>query len=166
MPTRTTEKNIRQRFWSKVDKRGPDDCWEWQGGLTNPQRGEGYGRFRYLNGQTMHATHVALLLSDIEIPEGMKVLHHCDNPHCVNPKHLYIGTQQDNIDDMRSRGRDNFASPGVSNPASKVTPDLVREIRAKYATGRYSQEKLGKMYGLHQAHVSRIIRRTSWQHIE
>lgn len=92
-----------ERFWSLVDRSGsPDACWEWQG----PRTTYGYGRVRIFNKQT-YAHRVALYLGT-----GRRVqnhaLHHCDNPPCCNPKHLYDGTPQDNMRDLHTRGREKW----------------------------------------------------------
>lgn len=89
-----------KRFWDKVDIKGPDDCWEWQRSLNNG----GYGRSHF-NGKQIKAHRLSFLLTHHEIPEGMLVLHKCDNPKCVNPDHLFLGTHYDNMQDMKAKGR-------------------------------------------------------------
>jgi len=91
---------IEERFWTKVNVRGLSDCWEWTAYCNH----FGYGMFHY-NGGPKRAHRVAWELTHGPIPKRMWVLHHCDNPLCVNPKHLYVGVRQDNIDDMYLRGR-------------------------------------------------------------
>ena len=86
------------KFWKKVDKSG--DCWLWMAGKLE----KGYGQF-WFDGRTHRAHRMAWLLTNGEIPEGMCVLHKCDNPPCVNPSHLWLGTNQDNMDDMNNKGR-------------------------------------------------------------
>ncbi len=85
-----------ERFWSKVDKSG--DCWLWRGSV-NPQ---GYGTFSF-GGKSRGAHRVSYLLSKGEIGDGLCVCHTCDNPPCVNPDHLWLGTQADNMRDMGSK---------------------------------------------------------------
>jgi DNA invertase Pin-like site-specific DNA recombinase len=94
----------------------------------------------------------------------MKVLHRCDTPSCVNPAHLFIGTQKDNIDDMRRKGRDRFdANPprGARQWTAKLTDETVREIRAD----KRKQTAIAAAYGITQSQVSRLKNGKRWQHL-
>lgn len=97
------KRSLEERFWSKVDRGAPDDCWPWLRAISQ----DGYGRFVVsLDPQRVVGAHrVAFELTAGAIPHGMNVLHHCDNPRCVNPAHLYAGTQAQNVADMMRRGR-------------------------------------------------------------
>ena len=88
------------RFWSKVNIPNLNACWEWQAGKFP----KGYGAF-YFNGKCQRANRVSWILTKGEIPKGLKVLHSCDNPPCVNPLHLSLGTTADNMKDRDQRGR-------------------------------------------------------------
>ncbi len=94
---------LAERFWPKVDKRGDDECWEWTGG----RHPSGYGQIwiggKY--GSHIYAHRASWEINGHKIPDGMCVLHHCDNPPCVNPAHLFIGTQADNMRDKQAKGR-------------------------------------------------------------
>lgn len=97
---------LADRFWAKVHRRGPEDCWPWRASVA----GWGYGRLRYQRDGvwvTRSAHRVAWELTHGQPPpDHLAVLHRCDNPRCVNPAHLLLGTQQDNLADMRAKGRD------------------------------------------------------------
>ena len=92
------ERTVQERFWNKVNK--SDGCWEWSAGRLD----SGYGRFR-LDGRMLVASRVAYSLTFGAIPDGLSVLHSCDNPPCVNPKHLRTGTRSENMQEMVARGR-------------------------------------------------------------
>lgn len=91
---------------------------------------------------------------------GTVVRHTCDNPSCINPFHLLIGTQAENIADAVRRGR---IARGNKLPQSKLSPEIAEAIRAEYASGGVSQAYLGKKYGVHQVRISQIVRGKSWQ---
>ncbi len=93
---------VAERFWPKVDRRGPDECWEWKAA----RQAEGYGKMFTTNRCRPERAHrVSWVLHHGPIPDGMFVLHRCDNPPCVNPAHLFLGTNLDNIEDMGRKGR-------------------------------------------------------------
>lgn len=93
-----------------------------------------------------------------EIPDGLDVLHHCDNPICVRPNHLFLGTNADNMHDKAAKGR-------VRHSLAKLTPEQVLEIRAKAATATVSHSMLAREYGVEQTAISRIVRRDTWKNI-
>ncbi len=144
-------------FRAKIDKRGPDDCWEWQA-FCNPA---GYGMFR-LGGQTYQAHRIAYKLAKGE-PGDLCVCHTCDNPKCCNPNHLWLGTCADNGRDMAEKGR---ATRGEKNPNSVLTLAQVIEIKAMlkdYSWGVASA--LGKKYGVSEATISKIKTGQKWAHV-
>jgi len=97
------KQTIKDRFWSKVDKKGEDECWEWKGGKGR------YGMF-WLKDRNIQSHIIAYLLSNnVNITSrNVVIMHKCDNKLCCNPKHLILGTQKDNIQDMLNKGRDNY----------------------------------------------------------
>lgn len=131
--TKTNE----EKFWPKVIKLGPDDCWEWSG-AKHPS---GYGKV-WLNLPELvckAAHHASLILTGTDVPKGSVVMHSCDNPGCVNPNHLSIGTQQDNIKDKLAKGRqptgDNHHNTTLSDAdviyirqSAKSGVDLAKEL--------------------------------------
>ena len=93
-------RNTPEKFWQKVNRTEANQCWEWQGGRHT----QGYGRFMYQ--KRLYFTHrLAMILSGVEIPDGMVVMHTCDNPSCCNPAHLKVATQKDNMLDKAAKGR-------------------------------------------------------------
>ena len=143
------------RFWSKVDKRGHDDCWPW----LSTKAPRGYGQF-WLDGRYKPATHIALALhGNPQPPEAPFALHSCDNPPCVNPIHLRWGTPQENMDDRKRRGRAN-SCVGASHGRAKLREDVVRLIRLDTRP----QKDIASSYGIGQSAVSRIKAGKSWGH--
>lgn len=92
--------SLAERFWPKVERREPDECWPWKASVT----GRGYGRFA-LSGKARHAHRVSYEIANGQAPGDLFVLHRCDNPPCVNPAHLFLGTNTDNVRDAVAKGR-------------------------------------------------------------
>ena len=137
-----------KRFWDKVKKsKEINGCWEWQGALSRL----GYGHFKY-QGKTAIAHRIAWQLVCGEIPNGLCVLHACDNPKCVNPNHLFLGTMKDNTQDMMNKQRH----------AYKITGGDAAIIRCRYAEGGITHREIAEEYGLARAHVSAIIKGLHW----
>ena len=145
------------RFWSKVNKCGPDDCWEWQAG----RNGAGYGVFHDCHYSPYRANRVAFVITNGDT--SLYVLHGCNNPACCNPAHLYAGTSNDNNQQCVADGRraDNC---GEKHPCVKLTESDVCEIRALYASG-WVQREIAEEYGISQGQVSRICRGENWNHV-
>ena len=149
---------LREKFWAKVDKRGPDECWEWQGS----RHPKGYGR----TGRRLKTHRVAWELTNGPIPAGLLVCHKCDNPPCVNPEHLFLGTSADNVHDMMEKGRRRLVSRvGSGHPNSKLTEADVIAIRRARKRGEPIL-KLAEQYGVHNSLISRIAKRQTWVHVE
>lgn len=158
---------VELRFWSKVKVGYSDECWIWQASL----RPNGYGQFAPRHGTIWLAHRASWTITNGKIPDGMDVLHKCDNPPCVNPHHLFLGTQLDNTRDMIAKGRffyhlhpDKHAK-GENHGSAKLTEKQVLEIRQKYSTGNYTQKELAEHYGVFNTLISRITLRKIWKHI-
>lgn len=180
-----SEKDV-QRFWLKVDKKEPNECWNWISGLYP----SGYGSFFAC--KKKHGAHrISFLIHNGQFPQGKTfALHKCDNRRCVNPDHLFAGNQADNIRDMHSKNRQakgdrhgSVAKPGrlpcgdahylrmhperrkfgCANPASRLRMDQVEYIRNQYAAGR-SQQSLAEEFGYTQSGIGKIVRRKSYSY--
>lgn len=144
--------DYRRRFESFFVVGNPADCWEWMGGRLKT----GYGAF-WLNGRTEKAHRVSWEIHRGKIPEGLFVLHKCDNPPCVNPEHLFIGTTLDNVRDKIQKGRLRVPR-GEDSGVSKLTEAQVIAIRAD----RRYQAIIASEYGVAQTTISNIKRRKKW----
>lgn len=151
------KQDVSERFWSKVDVQGPDDCWEWQAHRDR----KGYGKFQMSNSRPAHR--VAWELANGAIQNDLFVCHRCDNPSCCNPAHLFLGTNDDNLKDAVRKGR---TSRGVNRPNSKLTPEIVIEARRRYQAGEFSNN-LATEFGVDEHTMySAIIGKKSWQWID
>jgi len=146
-----TQKQV-ERFTSKINKGG--SCHEWTACKTH----NGYGRIT-INGITLRAHRVSYGLYVGEIPKGKLVCHSCDNPSCVNPEHLFLGTQADNQRDMTSKGRGRH---GARNGRAVLRPIDIGEIRRLGTERGVSQHDIALLYGVSPSSVSRIMRNVSW----
>lgn len=133
-------------------------CWIWLGAWDK----DGYGEV-YLGGRKYRSHRASWKIFNGEIPKGMLVLHKCDVPSCVNPRHLYIGTPKDNMSDKMKRGRFR-TGVGVKQPSAKLTDVIVKEIRKKYENGMF-QRIIAKEYGVSQSVVSTVINNKAWRHV-
>lgn len=148
-PTKTLE----ERFFAKVDKSG--DCWLWIGSL-NPT---GYGHASR-GGRVLGAHRLSYEIAHGPIPQGMSVLHRCDVRNCVNPAHLFLGTQAENVADMMRKGR-KVPPRGERQHMARLTAEKVLAIRA--AKGTY--EEIARMFGVAKPTVGNVIRRETWKHV-
>lgn len=153
------------RFWSRVDVRGPNECWPWTRSQAGSGRklGRGYGS-AWINGAAAKAHHAALILSGVEIGE-LHVLHTCDYPPCCNPSHLFLGTHQENMADRQRKGRCHTGpSPwcrGERHVGSKLTTGQVEEIRRRRASGEPGRA-LAAEYGVSEALVCCLCKGKRW----
>lgn len=144
----------RFKLYTKVNQ--VTGCWEWERSLD----GGGYGMFISSGGrEKSHRFAYRAFIG--EIPDGLFVCHKCDNTRCCNPEHLFLGTNQDNMDDKVRKHRQHFPI-GESNGRSEISLENVRKLRDDYSSGNYSYRDLATRYSISQTQVSRIIRRESW----
>ena len=147
------------RFMAKVFPEPMSGCWIWDAGVGR----DGYGRFSWEARGEAKAHRAAYLLFKSKIPPGMHVLHKCDVPCCVNPEHLFLGNHRINMTDMVDKGRAKRCGiPGEEHHHSKLTNEIVREIKASTC----SQDTTAKKYGISQSAVSRLKSGKSWGHLE
>ena len=149
------------RLWAKVTK--SDGCWLWTGSLNNHGygqiwRGDGPGTSRLLM-----AHRAVWTLENGPIPDGMYLCHSCDNPQCVRPSHMFLGTQTDNMRDCLSKGRMKFAAPrlGPANHNAKLTWESVRHIRREYALGT-NLSTLSRTFGMARSTLREIVTGRRW----
>lgn len=147
-------------FWSKVEIRGNDDCWPWVASINR----YGYGQFSsghsYSQLKTSKAHRVSWTLRNGPIPSSLHVLHKCDNPLCVNPDHLFLGTPFDNMADKVAKGRQAHLK-GTSNGHTKLTEAQVLAIRSDSRPSRPIAAEYGVAYSL----ISKIKSRRQWAHL-
>lgn len=148
-------------FWSRVQVSGDDECWPW----TGAKQGHGYGVFRAPNGQRTTASRVAFMLTRGPLPARSVVCHTCDNPPCVNPLHLFEGSQADNVADMDRKGRGcrpGASVPGEANGQAKLTEGEVREILSRPDA---TPTQLAARFGVSRRLVRLIRSGARWSHL-
>jgi hypothetical protein len=159
-------RDLAERFWSKVAKRGPDDCWLWRGSLSD----KGYGQLR-IGSRTdgsrrlLVASRLSYELHSGRVPAGMDVCHRCDNPACVNPAHLFLGTRSANIRDAVAKGR--LTPPvlrGSRNGNARLTAGDVVAIRTRRGLGERAAALAAEL-GVSVETIYRVARRAGWAHV-
>lgn len=144
-----------------------DECWLWKGGRNRA----GYGALTYNNTKWLAHRLAWVLANGVTLEKGVVVRHKCDNPQCVNPAHLCLGDQFNNVQDMVSRKRQNFFGRrnhrqiGERNPAAKLTATQVKEIRSRRGQGE-SLSKLAAEFGISKSYVGNLAAYRKWQHLE
>lgn len=147
--------SAQKRFFDNIERVTESGCWLWTGGTDD----SGYGRILVGNDR-LKAHRYSYSLHIGPIPAGSYICHRCDVPSCVNPSHLFAGTQQDNVSDCVKKGR-RVAARGERNSHAKLTERQVREIRQSTGT----TTAVGKQYGVSAVMVSYIRNRKSWSHV-
>lgn len=150
-------RTLAERFWSRVDK-SPRGCWLWAG----PKNSHGYGHLGSggRGGANVMAHRLSWQMAFGDIPAGLYICHTCDVRLCVNPAHLFLGTQADNMQDAARKGR---LPVGESRAAAKLTEEQVHDIRAREADGD-PPAVLAAAFGVSRSALQRIVARQSWKH--
>lgn len=147
------------KFWRRIPaKRPADKCWPWQGTLSTL----GYGQFTHGKGVIIAAHRYSYEIHHGDIPTGLFVCHSCDRPDCVNPKHLFVGTTQDNTADMVAKERNVW---GERHHSSKLTREQVLDIRRTYVKGGVGMPTIARRYGVNTATIYHIVHRKTWKRI-
>lgn len=144
------------RFWNFVDKSG--DCWVWTGGTDK----DGYGVFNARTKRYTKAHRFVYRLAYGQIPKGKIICHHCDNPSCVNPEHIYLGTYKTNAQDMARRGRMKKQN-GTDNHAAVLNWEKVRKIREMWQSGKYTQKAIADYFNVSRGCITGIIYNVNWK---
>lgn len=148
------------RFWLKVDRTTPDACWPWVAGNRGRR---GYGRFSMgRKNRCIRAHRFSWEIVNGPIPSGIDVLHSCDNTVCCNPRHLFLGTNLDNVRDMHAKNRH---SHGEKHGQAKLTDERVRNMRALRAERRYSYQRLADLFSVSLNCAWGVCNRTRWKHV-
>ena len=158
-PPNMTKSEVAEWFLSRAD---------WEGtclvSRVKPHLKHGYPRVFYQGKPYLLHRFVWEVKNGRPIPPGKVIRHRCDRTSCINPKHLQLGTQADNVRDMVRRGRQRGAV-GEDNPARKLTDSKVRRIRRMYATGNWTQSDLGRKFGVHQSIIGHVVNFETWLHV-
>ncbi len=153
-------------FWSRVAIH-LGECWEWLGALTNKH----YGHFSIRKPKQiwLYAHRTAYELTVGKVPDGLFVLHKCDNRSCCNPDHLFLGTNLDNVHDMLAKGRHRYGialpekrARGERSATAKLTNEKVKAIRERYAQGEITMRSLGSQFGVNATTVYMVVQRRTW----
>lgn len=158
---------LADRFWPHVKKGKRNECWEWVNGsyYKNPWTGaDTYGCISF-NGKRQGAHRASWYLHFGDIPDGLFVLHTCDNPKCVNPRHLFLGTHDDNMQDKVKKGRARGgANKGEINPEHKLTEAQALEIIQALKRGEHPAD-IAKRYPVGEPMIKHIKSGRNWRHI-
>lgn len=146
-----------KEFWQNVEASSKEECWPWVGFIES----HGYGRLRAPKGRLVLAHRVAYEKANGCIPEGMCVCHRCDTKECCNPDHLFLGSQSDNMKDMKNKGRARSLR-GEKSPRSKLTQEMVDYIRTSPNAKILSGVELAMLFDVGKATVYDVRNNRTW----
>lgn len=166
-PDMTATSPVFDRFWAKVDRDGPTPahcpdlgpCWVW----TARCRETGYGELA-IGGVSRRSHRVSWVLTNGPIPDGLQVLHRCDNPPCVRVSHLFLGTNADNVRDREAKHRRTAVVRGEANPRARLTEARVREMRRLSEAG-WTGTDLATMFGVGDVTARDAVAGRTWTHV-
>jgi hypothetical protein len=183
-------KSLASRFWSKVAVASDDECWTWLAGCNK----QGYGTISRggRDSENLLAHRASWEILRGPVPDNLCVLHTCDNPACVNPKHLFLGTRKDNLEDMTRKGRRAYGlrhgaytrperrtygdrngsrlhpdrvARGSKQPGAKLSESIVAELRRRYKEGGVTYRELAAEFGVYVTVVQKAVTRATWAHV-
>jgi hypothetical protein len=155
------QKSMHERIWSRIDKKGPYDCWVWISGIG--KNGYGYIKTRIgprKEGKNKYESAHRLVYTEVNgpIPEGMLICHKCNNRKCCNPSHLYAGTNQDNMNDKVRSGHSTF---GSKNPKARLKESDIVQIRQLRSEGK-TLKSIAEQFNVHLATIGYICQGKRW----
>lgn len=157
MPHKRTEVERINLFWSRAGITTENDCWNW----TASKDAYGYGNMLW-GDRVLKAHRISYMLVCGSVPDDLCVCHTCDNRACVNPNHLWLGTNADNVRDKQQKGRVG-ALKGEQHYNARLTQESVETIRNRYNNGGISYDKLAKEYGVSKSQIYNIVKGIKWQ---
>ena len=162
MQDRITDEAIINSFMNRIVQKSNAECWPWVGGIGSFNRG-----MMRAEGRQQHSYRISYRIFADVIEDGLVIRHKCDNPNCVNPQHLIKGTQQDNVDDIYARNRNNHKpSIGSNNGRAKLNEKDVRNIKYELKYGAMNQSEIAREYEVSPKLISMINAGALWKHVE
>lgn len=158
-PPRTLSQEV-AHFWKQVKIGHPDACWEWQGCSRKGKYRYGWAR---LCGIQITAHKAAFLIAGGALDDGTFICHKCDNPSCVNPRHLFPGTNTINLLDRDAKGR---TAKGEGSGTARLKAADILAIRAAYIPYKFGCKQVAAKFGISQQHATEIITRKAWKHLK
>lgn len=153
------QSSFEERFWNNVGPKTPEGCILWIG----PKTPKGYGVISR-NDATVRPHRFMYEVAYGPIPKGLHVCHKCDNPSCIRPDHLFLGTNQDNVNDSKAKNRRNRPI-GQRNPRARLTEEIVRECRRRHKAGGVTLDQLAEEFNVYPSTMWFAVSGTTWSHI-